>query len=539
MPSEIKIQCECGHTTPISKSNISAHRKTKVHLKNMSAIGNNPQTELENTIICSEVVIKNKPEKIVKPKCIVCNKRQISKDSLRSRKQKCNKCWNQYMNEKYFPKNKKEEEEEEEEDEDVKPVEEVIEIIEDVKPVKTFSISFNFDFTFLEEAEEEYIKKNYTIKTVKPVEEIVKAVEEMIQTIEVKPSEGINELIEEMTKMIEEVELVEDVIKMIEEIKPVEEVIQEVEEVGDKKINHKEIPNSNWFEYIPDDETYSTLILTYAKDNLKIDKRIMEFLKVRYIYLRDRCEIQIYASDDIADTYPISFHQCNTKEEHFKGNSNAFSIWVDPSIEFKADFLKKKKYNNFKRSRMYKVAKFDDDDASIFPKIEKEILQYSKMISEEKKKDRCMPIVVKEKPRQKNYMKILPTDILDIIYEYARDDTNKKNFVKTFPLCYGLLQNYYKPTEIKSVLYNGNKSFTVLIKDEGEPIKVYGITVHKHWEEIEHFLQQFHGFEDTEWQYISDQYYQGEDFGYDRILRYYDNHDDFWILAKSLEIKIR
>lgn len=68
MPAEIKIQCECGHSKLISKSNISAHRKSKTHTKNMSVLGqgtNEPQ-EFENTIICQEVKAVEPKEKIVK-----------------------------------------------------------------------------------------------------------------------------------------------------------------------------------------------------------------------------------------------------------------------------------------------------------------------------------------------------------------------------------------------------------------------------------------------------------------------------------------
>lgn len=68
MPAEIKIQCECGHSKLISKSNISAHRKSKTHTKNMSVLdqGTNEPQEFENTIICQEVKAVEPKEKIVK-----------------------------------------------------------------------------------------------------------------------------------------------------------------------------------------------------------------------------------------------------------------------------------------------------------------------------------------------------------------------------------------------------------------------------------------------------------------------------------------
>lgn len=57
MPSEIKIQCYCGHKKPISKSNISAHRKSKQHMKNMKAISKTIATkEADELIICENVM---------------------------------------------------------------------------------------------------------------------------------------------------------------------------------------------------------------------------------------------------------------------------------------------------------------------------------------------------------------------------------------------------------------------------------------------------------------------------------------------------
>jgi len=240
------------------------------------------------------------------------------------------------------------------------------------------------------------------------------------------------EVIEQVVEPVEEIiETVEEVIEQV--VEPVEEIIEPVVAIV-KTISHKEIqgPRPKWLEYIPTDETYSTSILTYVKDNLKIDKRIMEHLKVRFMYLNELCNFQIFASDDINDKFPISFCQCNTREEHYNGNTDAFRIYLDPCIEFKADFLRKKKYLNFNKRQLSKVVKPEDVGGEIFFKLEKEILQYSKMITEEKKKVQCMMSVVKEQPRKKNYMKLLPTEILDIIYEYARDDTHKNNFLNSY-----------------------------------------------------------------------------------------------------------
>lgn len=65
MPTEIKIQCECGNM--VSKSNISKHiLKSKVHAKKMLAIGNAEPQEFENTIICHEVKTAVPKAKVVK-----------------------------------------------------------------------------------------------------------------------------------------------------------------------------------------------------------------------------------------------------------------------------------------------------------------------------------------------------------------------------------------------------------------------------------------------------------------------------------------
>ena len=64
MPTEIKIQCECGNM--ISKSNISKHILSKIHAKKMLAIGNDEHQEFENTIICHEVKASEPKVKAVK-----------------------------------------------------------------------------------------------------------------------------------------------------------------------------------------------------------------------------------------------------------------------------------------------------------------------------------------------------------------------------------------------------------------------------------------------------------------------------------------
>jgi hypothetical protein len=72
MPVEIKIECECGKL--ITKSNISTHKKSKIHNKNMLAIGTVEPQEFENTIICQEV-------KAVEPKVKVVKKTAVKKTS--------------------------------------------------------------------------------------------------------------------------------------------------------------------------------------------------------------------------------------------------------------------------------------------------------------------------------------------------------------------------------------------------------------------------------------------------------------------------
>ena len=66
MSVEIKIQCECGHSKLITKSNISRHRNSKTHAKNMLALGTVEPQEFENTIICQEVKSIEPKVKVVK-----------------------------------------------------------------------------------------------------------------------------------------------------------------------------------------------------------------------------------------------------------------------------------------------------------------------------------------------------------------------------------------------------------------------------------------------------------------------------------------
>jgi hypothetical protein len=56
--AEIKIQCECGHSRLLSKSNISAHRKRPIHIKKMATLSG--EIQLENTIVCQPVTPKIK-----------------------------------------------------------------------------------------------------------------------------------------------------------------------------------------------------------------------------------------------------------------------------------------------------------------------------------------------------------------------------------------------------------------------------------------------------------------------------------------------
>jgi len=234
MSTEIKIQCECGHAKLISKSNISAHRKSKIHAKNMLALGTVETTEVENTIICTEVVIKNKPEKNVKPKCIDCNKRQISKDSLRSRKQKCNKCWYKYTNEKYSPKNNEPEEEESEpEEEESEPEEEEVETIEE-EEVET-----------IEEEEVETIEE--VIKTIeeeaKPVEEVKPVVScditEFLQRIEtqLKKIDDFNTSITSQLIDCDILDIVKSIDKRLKKIEELQEVSNNNNRFDDKDVD--------------------------------------------------------------------------------------------------------------------------------------------------------------------------------------------------------------------------------------------------------------------------------------------------------------
>ena len=489
MPAEIKIQCECGHSKLISKSNISAHRKSKTHAKNMAAIGTDEPQEFENTIICSEVKASEPKVKAVKKTAVKKTKPVV---------------------EHVEPVEEVAVEIEEEVVEHVEPVEEVAveieeEVVEHVEPVEEVTKSFTCDILGYLQRIEKHLKKidefhekleislidcdianavksigerlkkieeiqdaepeqkdyRFTVWTQKqyfnnrvideikrrnhpifkgidddePDEEVAVEIEEEVAVeieeevaveieeevpewltfdslgylqinekhlkmldefngksitieIEIEPEEDEDEeveiligLINEMITTTEEeedepVETIEEVTEIIEEVI---KTIEEEDEPVDKKINHKSITGSEWLEYIPDDDTHSTSVMAYLTTNLKIDKKIVEHLKVKFIYFENKFQIQICASDIITDTPPIKLYQCNTYEEHFTGgNANSFKIYCDESIEYKCDFLKKKKYNTFRCSTFKKLVKREEAAENIFFKIEDEILKYSK-----------------------------------------------------------------------------------------------------------------------------------------------------------------
>jgi hypothetical protein len=400
----------------------------------MLAIGTVEPQEFENTIICEEVKAVHPKVKVAKK--TVSKKTKPVEDVVAVIEEVIKTI----------------------EEEEVKPVEEVIQpstcdILEYLQRIENHLKKID---DFYSKLEIPHIECDITNEIKNTNERLNKIENLQIEEVEIVEVVDVVDIVEEVeivevvdvVDIVEEVEIVEvveevEIVEVVEEVEIIE-VVEEVEMVN-KKVNHKEIPNTNWLEYIPDDESYSTLILTYVKDNLNIDKRIMEFLKVRYIYINNKCRFQIFASDNITDNPVISFYQCNTKQEHFKSDANAFSIHLDSCIEFRADFLKKKKYNNFfSRRHSHKIVKRENEGAEIFFKIEQEIIKYSlgaQNILEEKKKDDCDTIVVKQQPQKKNYMKILPTEILDIIYEYARDDTHKKNFIKSYPTCFTFIEN--------------------------------------------------------------------------------------------------
>ena len=138
MPAEIKIQCECGHSKLITKSNISAHRKSKTHAKNMAAFATDEPQEFENTIICSEV-------KAAEPKVKAVKKTAVKK---------------------------------------TKPVEEVIEQV--VEPVEEVAVE-------IEEEEVEHVE---------PVEEVAVEIEEEVIEQVVEPVEEVAELNKSFTRDI-------------------------------------------------------------------------------------------------------------------------------------------------------------------------------------------------------------------------------------------------------------------------------------------------------------------------------------------------
>ena len=405
MPAEIKIQCECGHSKLITKSNISAHRKSKTHAKNMAAFATDEPQEFENTIICSEV-------KAAEPKVKAVKKTAVKKT----------KPVEEVIEQVVEPVEEVAVEIEEEEVEHVEPVEEVAELNKSftrdilgylqriechLKKIDEFYTKLEIPLIDCDIANEvksigQRLKKIEEIQDAEPedkdyrfivwtqkqyftnrvIEEIKRRGHPIFKGIDeaepVETTEEVTEIIEEVIKTIEEKE--EEEVEILNDL--INEMITTIEEEvepTDKKINHKSINGSEWVEYIPDDNTFSTSVMAYITTNLKIDKKIVEHLKVKFIYFDNKFQIQICASDSNTDKPPIIMYQCNTYEEHFTGgNANAFKIYCDESIEYKCDFLKKKKYNTFRCSTFKKLVKREEDVGNIFFKIEDEILKYSK-----------------------------------------------------------------------------------------------------------------------------------------------------------------
>ena len=181
-----------------------------------------------------------------------------------------------------------------------------------------------------------------------------------------------NQQVEEVIKTIEKEQVAEvQPVEMIEE-----EQVEEVHTVEEAaiKIKHKIIPDSEWLEYIPDDDSAAEYILEYLdyiKDNIKILKKNIELCNVRFVYVADSIQIRILTSEDITANYPMLIKRGYLED--------CFRVDMDDCIAYKADFLKGIKYKNFSRKGGFHYKITDDEVGHTFFQLEKEILEYARI----------------------------------------------------------------------------------------------------------------------------------------------------------------
>ena len=510
MTTETKILCECGHAKPLSKSNISAHRKRAVHINNMQALNGEP-IPLENTIV-SQPVKTTKP-KIVKekkattpakqPKTKKPTKKAVLKTITRRFINAISKVLKIKLNHltHFKPQIVKQPDTSAKLVELQNVIDNCVLIIDSLKE----EIACNAEVTALND-------NRFDDHDIDPVYRFTQWTHKQFFN---------NRVIEEIRRMGHPIfkEEEETTSEIINEIIFKEEEKTTMETTNDIQIEIPEETTSEPINEIVRDE--GSALDTYLKNTygfgfdgnvIRIAVQI-QYTRFFYYVYRDHY--------NVGDKPILKLKAATIELDEF---STCVMTYITENVKDFKSMIVVEVITDYEIRR--KLEKIWDD-------------QHKKKVCVEVKKDNPGDALIETQQTKKtiNPLKDLPPEIINLIYEYARDDTAKKNFVKIFPACYGLIKAVgVSPSTIKSGVYNGGASFSIVIKEKDFSPHVYGVTLHKFWEDIEHALQRVHGYETTTWETFWDLLNHGADFGYDYISAYDNGDDQFHVLARELRI---
>jgi hypothetical protein len=103
---------------------------------------------------------------------------------------------------------------------------------------------------------------------------------------------------------------------------------------------------------------------------------------------------------------------------------------------------------------------------------------------------------------QNNRLTNLPYEIQDLIWEYARDDTAKKNFVNLFPVYFSLIKTNFltKNAKIISAIRNNPGDFTLKLSSRSNNSKrTYNFKIFNGYGEALSYVQTNNRYEINDW----------------------------------------
>jgi hypothetical protein len=448
MPAEIKIQCECGHTKLISKSNISAHKKSKTHIKNMAELGQgtNDVQEFENTIICHEVkATEPKVKKTVVKK--TSGKVKVSKKFLTAITKVINikiahtsACIPVEIAKPVINSDKLKElqsvidnglniiKELEEEIRELKQEAETKELAEnyfdnpEIDPVYRYTVWMLKQY-FTNRVIEEIKKMRHPIFKGIDEEEVIKTIEEPQKVEEVIKTIEEVQKVEEVIKTIEEVQKVEEVIKTIEEVQEVEEVIKTIEEPQKVEEVIKTIEEPQKVEEviktIEEPQKVEEVIKTIEEDKKRKDTYTKT--KQRNKELKTQHAIAVLFDEEFDETKP---YLCDIDHADFKELknyktriSNALK-WIDESLVdcFHLDYTHSIIYN-IKKKEVY-LHLTDNETGKLFVRLCEKKIYYD-----------TVSLYNKPNPKNANFtMKKFDKKPLSVMFEKI-----KKEIINIFP----------------------------------------------------------------------------------------------------------